>query len=57
MAGEEFVEKLKYYANAWLPARDILIVSVAASKQNVDSSGRIILFEQFLPWKVSPIVI
>ena len=43
--------KLNYYANAWLPARDILISSVAAGT-NVDPSGKILLFEQFLPWKV-----
>ncbi|RDB28969.1 hypothetical protein Hypma_015495, partial [Hypsizygus marmoreus] len=51
LAGEEFLGKLDYYANAWLPARDILIASVASSKQNIDPSGKIILFEQFLPWK------
>ncbi|KAG6813269.1 hypothetical protein H0H92_012683 [Tricholoma furcatifolium] len=51
LTGEEFLGKLNYYANAWLPARDILISSVAQSKQNLDPSGKIILFEQFLPWK------
>jgi uncharacterized UPF0160 family protein len=51
LTGTEFVEKLDYYANAWLPARDLLIDSVANSKSNVDESGKIILFEQFLPWK------
>ncbi|KAG6842634.1 hypothetical protein C0991_000161 [Blastosporella zonata] len=51
LTGEEFLGRLNYYANAWLPARDILISSVAQSKQNLDSTGKIILFEQFLPWK------
>jgi hypothetical protein len=51
LTGEEFMAKLNYYANAWLPARDILISSMASSA-NVDHSGQILLFEQFLPWKV-----
>lgn len=51
LSGEEFVAKLRYYANAWLPARDILIASVLSSKQNIDPNGRIILLEQFIPWK------
>ena len=52
LTGTEFLGKLNYYASAWLPARDLLISSVAASKASVDSTGQIILFEQFLPWKV-----
>ncbi|KAF8168074.1 metal-dependent protein hydrolase [Crassisporium funariophilum] len=51
LTGEEFMGKLNYYANAWLPARDLLIASVASSKASVDHDGQIILFEQFLPWK------
>ncbi|KAF8872140.1 metal-dependent protein hydrolase [Gymnopilus junonius] len=51
LTGQEFLGKLDYYANAWLPARDLLIESVSASKTAVDPSGKIILFEQFLPWK------
>lgn len=52
LTGEEFMGKLNYYADAWLPARDLLIASINASKQQLDASGKIILFEQFLPWKV-----
>lgn len=52
LTGEEFLGRLKYYANAWLPARNLLIASIANSL-NVDPSGKIIVFEQFLPWKVS----
>jgi hypothetical protein len=52
LTGEEFLGRLNYYANAWLPARDLLIASVTSSKATVDPSGKIILFEQFLPWKV-----
>ncbi|CAA7266461.1 unnamed protein product [Cyclocybe aegerita] len=51
LAGTEFLEKFDYYANAWLPARDLLISSVATSKAQFDPTGKIILFEQFLPWK------
>jgi len=51
LAGSEFLGRLDYYVNAWLPARDLLISSVAASKASVDPTGQIILFEQFLPWK------
>ncbi|KAG5221883.1 GAMM1 protein [Salix suchowensis] len=42
----EFLGRLKYYANAWLPARNLLIASMANSL-NVDPSGKIIehLFE------------
>ncbi|KAJ6575145.1 GAMM1 protein [Mycena capillaripes] len=50
LTGEEFLGKLNYYANAWLPARDLLNGSIEASKQ-IDLTGKIIVFEQFLPWK------
>jgi len=51
LAGGEFTEKLCYYANAWLPARDILLMAIASSKLNFDATGKIILLEQFIPWK------
>jgi hypothetical protein len=51
MTGEEFLGRLNYYANAWLPARD-LVVSALTHRNNVDPSGKILLFEQFAPWKV-----
>ncbi|KII94340.1 hypothetical protein PLICRDRAFT_171993 [Plicaturopsis crispa FD-325 SS-3] len=50
LTGEEFLGRLDYYANAWLPARDI-VVSAFSARTNVDPSGRIILFSQFAPWK------
>ncbi|KAH7931001.1 GAMM1 protein [Leucogyrophana mollusca] len=50
LTGEEFMGRLDYYANAWLPARD-LIISGLSTRQNVDPSGKIVLFEQFAPWK------
>ncbi|KAJ7225485.1 GAMM1 protein [Mycena pura] len=50
LTGEEFLNKLNYYANAWLPARGLLVASINASKL-IDTSGKIIVLEQFLPWK------
>ncbi|KIJ21724.1 hypothetical protein PAXINDRAFT_165133 [Paxillus involutus ATCC 200175] len=50
LTGEEFLGRLTYYANAWLPARDI-VLSALSTRQNVDPSGKILLFEQFAPWK------
>ncbi|KAI0778164.1 GAMM1 protein [Trametes elegans] len=50
LVGTEFFDRLDYYANAWLPARD-LVVAALNKRKEVDPSGRIILFEQFAPWK------
>ncbi|KAJ7487630.1 GAMM1 protein [Mycena galericulata] len=50
LTGEEFLGKLSFYADAWLPARDLLIASIESSKQ-IDPTGKILVFEQFLPWK------
>ncbi|KIK94825.1 hypothetical protein PAXRUDRAFT_422268 [Paxillus rubicundulus Ve08.2h10] len=50
LTGEEFLGRLMYYADAWLPARDI-VLSALSTRYNVDPSGKILLFEQFAPWK------
>ncbi|KAI0651832.1 GAMM1 protein [Trametes meyenii] len=50
MVGGEFLNRLDYYANAWLPARD-LVVAALNKRKEADPSGHIILFEQFAPWK------
>ncbi|KAI8995609.1 GAMM1 protein [Trametes punicea] len=50
MVGTEFLDRLDYYANAWLPARSLVLEGLEKRKE-VDASGRIILFEQFAPWK------
>ncbi|KAI1797874.1 GAMM1 protein [Ganoderma leucocontextum] len=50
LVGTEFLARLDYYANAWLPARDLVVAALEKRKQ-VDQNGRIILFEQFAPWK------
>ncbi|CAE6421621.1 unnamed protein product [Rhizoctonia solani] len=50
LTGTEFLGRLDYLANAWLPARD-LVSSALAARTQVDPTGHIILFEQFAPWK------
>lgn len=52
MTGVDFSDKLRGYANSWLPARDIVVESVKKSKAEVDPTGRIIVLSQFAPWKV-----
>ena len=51
LVGDEFIGRLDYYANSWLPARDLVLAGLKA-RTDVDPSGKIILFEQFAPWKV-----
>jgi len=50
LTGEEFLGRLDYYAKAWLPART-LVADDLTKRIQVDPQGRIILFEQFVPWK------
>ena len=50
LTGEEFTERVRYYAFAWLPARDIVLKALQ-ERHSVDKTGRIIKFEQSLPWK------
>ncbi|KAH8114584.1 GAMM1 protein [Phellopilus nigrolimitatus] len=50
MTGEEFINRLDYYAKAWIPARDI-VVSALSARFSADSSGQIVLFKQYAPWK------
>ncbi|KAF7291685.1 hypothetical protein HMN09_01259800 [Mycena chlorophos] len=45
LTGEEFMGKLDFYANAWLPARDLLISAIEASKAT-DPTGKIILIAE-----------
>jgi uncharacterized UPF0160 family protein len=49
--GEEFSRDLQYYAEAWLPARDIVLKAYSKRLQ-YDPLGRILVFEgQSVPWK------
>jgi hypothetical protein len=47
MAGEEFENRLDYYAKAWLPARD-LVFEAMNKRFEVDPSGQIVVFNQVL---------
>lgn len=51
LAGSEFLDRLSYYAEAWLPARD-LVEKAFSSRHEVHPSGRVMLLEGFAPWKV-----
>ncbi|KIY71606.1 metal-dependent protein hydrolase [Cylindrobasidium torrendii FP15055 ss-10] len=51
LTGEEFLSKLDFYANAWLPARDLVVEALQKSKASLDPSGKLVLLEQYLPWK------
>jgi len=50
LAGNEFLGLLDYYGKAWLPARDI-VNSALQRRFDVVESGRIMMFDQFAPWK------
>ncbi|KAL4069593.1 metal-dependent protein hydrolase [Scleroderma yunnanense] len=50
LTGEEFLNRLQYHAQAWLPARDIVGTGLLTRHQ-VYPSGGIMLFERFVPWK------
>ncbi|CAE6503879.1 unnamed protein product [Rhizoctonia solani] len=50
LTGTEFLGRLDYLANAWWPARGLVSNAIEARTQ-IDPTGRIILLEQFAPWK------
>jgi len=50
LTGEEFLGRLDYYRNSWMPARD-LVLSAFNDRKEVDKSGHLILFRKFAPWK------
>lgn len=50
LAGTEFLDRLNYYATAWLPARD-LVWEAMQKRHEVDESGLIVMFDRSLPWK------
>lgn len=45
VTGEEFLQQLDYFANAWLPARDV-VKAALESRYDVDPSGKIVVFKQ-----------
>lgn len=50
LTGEEFLERVRYYALAWFPGRKV-VEDGYNGRFDVDKSGQIVLFEQFCPWK------
>lgn len=52
LAGKEFLERLDYLYKAWLPAREIVKKAVEKRK-DVHPSGKVLVFDEFAPWKVS----
>lgn len=51
MVGEEFLDRLKYYQSAWLPAREVVEKGIKERIQ-VDPSGEVVVFSQGgCPWK------
>ena len=50
LMGSTFLRKLDYLWRAWLPSR-ALVRDVYAKRQEVHSSGKVMLFNQGCPWK------
>ncbi|KAL2914796.1 hypothetical protein HK105_205727 [Polyrhizophydium stewartii] len=50
MAGSEFKERVRFLGLSWLPART-LVEDALHSRKDVHESGRIIVLDQFCPWK------
>ncbi|KAL7014712.1 hypothetical protein ACKWTF_016082 [Chironomus riparius] len=48
--GNEFIEKIKFFALSWLPARKIVEEAVQ-NRLNVHESGSIIELHRFCPWQ------
>lgn len=48
--GSEFVDKIKYFANSWLPARSI-VEDAVQNRYNIHDTGCIIELEKFCPWQ------
>ncbi|KAI9505811.1 hypothetical protein GGI25_001219 [Coemansia spiralis] len=50
ITGEEFYERVRYFALAWLPGRKV-VEQGFNDRFEIDSSGQIVLFDQYCPWK------
>ncbi|KAK2177968.1 hypothetical protein NP493_570g04001 [Ridgeia piscesae] len=50
LTGSEFVDKVKYYSEAWWPARKI-VEDAIAKRFEVDPSGEVMLLPRSCPWK------
>ena len=52
LTGDEFIGRLKYYASAWLPARDV-VKEALLSRGTHHPDKRVLVFECSVPWKVN----
>lgn len=50
MTGSEFTDRVRYMAFAWMPAREI-VKKALDTRKTISNDGRILLFDQALPWK------
>ncbi|XP_027021153.2 UPF0160 protein MYG1, mitochondrial [Tachysurus fulvidraco] len=51
LVGAEFLDRLQYYQNAWIPAR-VIVEAAIQTRHQVDASGEIVLLDQGgCPWK------
>ncbi|KAH7373339.1 hypothetical protein KP509_17G050700 [Ceratopteris richardii] len=50
LAGQEFLDSLRYHIRSWLPARNIVLSSIMKSKE-LEQSGQIMVLEKYCPWK------
>lgn len=50
LVGAEFVDKVRYYATSWWPARAIVTQAVDR-RHEIHASGAILELERFCPWK------
>ncbi|MED6120045.1 hypothetical protein PIB30_017293 [Stylosanthes scabra] len=51
LAGNEFMDSVRFHINSWLPARSI-VNETLADRYNVDNSGEILILNKFCPWKL-----
>ncbi|KAG5060153.1 hypothetical protein AAZX31_01G092100 [Glycine max] len=51
LAGSEFLDSVRFHVNSWLPARSIVMETLAA-RHTVDPSGEILVLTKFCPWKL-----
>ncbi|XP_052724287.1 uncharacterized protein LOC128193999 isoform X2 [Vigna angularis] len=51
LAGSEFLDSVRLHVKSWLPARSIVMETIAA-RQTVDPSGEILVLTKSCPWKL-----
>ncbi|XP_010533551.1 PREDICTED: UPF0160 protein [Tarenaya hassleriana] len=51
LAGNEFLDSVRFHARSWLPARSI-VMKCLEERFSVDPSGEIMVLTKFCPWKL-----